>query len=78
MSIVAGRARAMMPCMSKTRGVESRSGNRAAARRLFESERLFQDFRELTPYCFRPLARCFPSFDAYERWRRAQTNPWYR
>ena len=49
-----------------------------AARRLFEAERLFQDFLELTPYPFRPLARSFASFEDYERWRRAQTDPWYR
>lgn len=68
----------MTSIMRKKRSVESRSEDRAAAHRLFESERLFQDFRELTPYRFRPLARCFASFAAYERWRRAQTNPWYR
>ena len=50
----------------------------SAARRLFEAERLFEDFKELTPYRFRPFARSFTSFSAYQRWRRAQTNPWYR
>jgi len=49
-----------------------------AARRLAEAERLFQDFRELTPYRFRPFVRSFASFAQYERWRRAQKNPWYR
>ena len=52
--------------------------NRLAAERLFEAERLFDDFRQLTPYRFRPLVRSFASFAAYERWKRAQTNPWYR
>ncbi len=64
--------------MRKLRTIESRSGDRLAARRLNEAERLFQDFRELTPYRFRPLAISFASFRAYQRWRRAQTNPWYR
>jgi hypothetical protein len=45
---------------------------------LAEAERLFEDFRELTPYRFRPFARSFDSFDEYERWRRAQSNPWLR
>jgi hypothetical protein len=48
------------------------------AHRLFEAERLFQDFKQLTPFRFRPLARSFASFGEYERWRRAQKNPWYR
>ena len=46
--------------------------------RLAEAERLFQDFRELTPYRFTPFVRTFDSFAAYERWKRAQHNPWYR
>jgi hypothetical protein len=56
----------------------SRSENIIAARRLFEAERLFLDFKELTPFRFRPLAKTFSSFAEYERWRRAQKNPWYR
>lgn len=51
---------------------------RSAAARLFEAERLYQEFRALTPYRFRPFARSFDSWAEYERWRRAQTNPWYR
>jgi hypothetical protein len=51
---------------------------RGAAARLADAERLFADFRQLTPYRFRPFARTFTSFAEYERWRRAQTNPWYR
>jgi len=50
----------------------------SAAARLFEAERLFRDFRALTPYRFRPFTKSFDSFRQYERWRRAQTNPWYR
>lgn len=50
----------------------------SAADRLDASEALFRDFRELTPYPYRPFARSFDSWDEYERWRRAQTNPWYR
>jgi len=49
-----------------------------AARRLFEAERPYLHFRELTPFRFRSFARSFDSFRAYERWKRAQTNPWYR
>jgi hypothetical protein len=45
---------------------------------LAESERLFRDFVELTPRRFRPFVRSFGSWDEYQRWRRAQTNPWYR
>ncbi len=48
------------------------------AARLYAAERLFLDFRELTPYRFRPFTKSFDSFEQYERWRRAQTNPWYR
>lgn len=51
---------------------------RGAAGRLAEAERLFADFRALTPYSYRPFARTFTTFAEYERWRRAQTNPWYR
>jgi hypothetical protein len=51
---------------------------RGAAACLEEAERLFADFRALTPRRFRPFARSFRSFADYERWRRAQTNPWYR
>jgi hypothetical protein len=45
---------------------------------LAESERLFRDFVDLTPFRFTPFVRSFDSFEQYERWRRAQTNPWYR
>lgn len=51
---------------------------RSAAARLREAERLFADFVELTPYGFKPFVKTFDSFDEYERWKRAQTNPWYR
>jgi len=64
--------------MATNRGVRSRLADRIAARRLDESERLYRDFRELTPHRFRPLARTFRSFAAYRRWQRAQTNAWYR
>jgi hypothetical protein len=46
--------------------------------RLEASERLFRDFCELTPFRYRPFVKSFTSFASYERWRRAQTNPWYR
>ena len=45
---------------------------------LAEAERLFEDFRALTPYRYRPFVKMFKSFEAYERWKQAQTNPWYR
>jgi len=51
---------------------------RSPARCLVEAERLFNDFRRLTPYKFRPFHKTFDSFEEYEQWRRAQTNPWYR
>ena len=51
---------------------------RSAAARLAVAEALFQDFKELTPFEFAPFARSFDSWEQYERWRRAQTNPWYR
>jgi hypothetical protein len=50
----------------------------SAASRLRESERLFADFVELTPFTFKPFVKTFASFAEYERWKRAQTNPWYR
>jgi hypothetical protein len=45
---------------------------------LEEAENLYRDFVALTPYRFKPFVRSFDSFDEYERWRRAQSNPWYR
>ena len=48
------------------------------ATRLAEAEQLFQDFKDLTPNRFTPFVRAFDSFAAYERWKRAQDNPWYR
>ena len=51
---------------------------RSVTARLDAAEALFQDFKELTPYRFRPFAKSFDSWDDYEHWRRAQTNPWYR
>ena len=48
------------------------------AARLAEAERLFLDFRALTPYRYRPFMKTFASFEAYEEWKRAQANPWFR
>jgi hypothetical protein len=56
----------------------ARRAPRSAAQRLVEAEALFRDFARLTPYRYRPFLRTFASFDEYERWRRAQKNPWYR
>ena len=70
--------------MSNTRSTEKPRRSRStrarlsAAQCLFEAERLFLDFKELTPFPFRPLVRSFASFREYERWKRAQKNPWYR
>lgn len=65
-----------MRSRSGTRSVRKKA--RGAWARLAEAERLFSDFRALTPYRFQPFARSFATFAEYERWRRAQTNPWYR
>jgi hypothetical protein len=51
---------------------------RSAEARLDAAETLFRDFCELTPFSYRPFVRSFDSWDDYERWRSAQTNPWYR
>jgi len=48
------------------------------AARLAEAERLFADFVQLTPYRYTPFVKMFDSFAEYERWKRAQKNPWYR
>ena len=51
---------------------------RSAGRRLEEAERLYRDFCALTPFRRpKPFTRSFDSFSAYERWKRAQRNPWY-
>jgi hypothetical protein len=55
-----------------------RAALRTPAARLREAERLFADFVELTPRPFTPLVKTFDSFAEYERWKRAQTDPWYR
>jgi len=39
---------------------------------------LYADFKELTPYPYRPFVRSLSSFGEYERWKRDQQNPWYR
>ena len=62
----------------KRRGRPPADLPRSAAARLRLAEALYRDFVALTPYRFRPFARSFDSFDQYQRWRRAQTNPWYR
>jgi len=53
-------------------------GKGEVAARLAEAERLFADFMQLTPYRYRPFTRSFSTFTEYERWKRVQTNPWYR
>ena len=67
--------------MFKARGISPRrrrAREHSAAWRLFEAERLFLDFKELTPFRCRPFARSFDSFSEYELWKRDQKNPWYR
>jgi hypothetical protein len=52
---------------------------RSAAARLAEAERLYRDFAALTPFQRpKPFTKSFDSFADYERWRRAQRNPWNR
>ena len=52
---------------------------RSAARRIAEAEQLFEQFVLLTPVPRpRPFTKSFSSMAAYERWRRAQRNPWNR
>lgn len=48
------------------------------AERLFEAEALFRDFEQVTPFEFRPFVKSFDSFEDFDRWKREQTNPWYR
>lgn len=52
---------------------------RSATARLEECERLFREFEELTPYPYpKAFTKSFATWDEYEKWRRAQTNPWLR
>ena len=68
-----------MPKGTPQRRKRARAPRAGSARaRLAEAEALFLDFKALTPYRFRPFVRSFDSFDEYERWRSAQTSPWYR
>jgi len=63
---------------SPRRPIRRRRPRPGPAAWLAESERLYRDFVELTPFRFRPFVRTFRTWDEYERWRHAQTNPWYR
>ena len=63
---------------ARRRRLRRAAAPRSAAARLYEAERLFADFAELTPYKFTPFVKSFDSFDDYERWKRDQKNPWYR
>ena len=71
-------ARYNLAVVIRSRTRRAPTAPRGAAARLAQAERLFADFRELTPYRFRPFARTFATFAAYEKWRRGQSNPWYR
>ncbi len=52
---------------------------RSPAARLAQAERLFREFEQLTPYPYpKPFTKTFETWAEYERWRRAQTNPWLR
>jgi len=68
--------------MARTKRTTSRrrrpSRSDTPAARLREAERLFEDFRALTPFAYRPFVKSFATFEAYERWKQSQTNPWYR
>ena len=57
---------------------EKRSNVDSVAQRLFESERLYEEAKELNPLKIKPLVRSFDSFEEYERWRSAQEDPWYK
>lgn len=46
--------------------------------RLEEAERLYLDFKEVTPFKYEPFVKSFDTFDEYEKWKNEQTNPWYR
>ena len=48
------------------------------SQRLFEAEALFRDFEQVTPFEFRAFVKTFDSFEAFERWKSVQDNPWYR
>jgi hypothetical protein len=62
----------------KRRPRRVRRQSRSAADRLEQAEQLFRDFCALTPFPQpKPFAKTFDSFAAYERWKRAQRNPWY-
>jgi hypothetical protein len=64
--------------MARRRSRRRRRRGDTPAARLAEAERLFLDFRDLTPYRYRPFVKTFASFEAYEEWKHAQTNPWFR
>jgi hypothetical protein len=70
--------RSRSTCPARPRRPSARKPRNQAAVWLAEAERLYRDFVALTPYRFTPFVRSFDSFDEYERWRRAQQNPWYR
>lgn len=75
---VSGRYNRLMPRPPRRRRPVQPAPLRSAAARLREAERLYRDFAALTPYRFVPFVKTFDSFDDYQRWRDAQTNPWYR
>jgi hypothetical protein len=64
--------------MPRARRTRRRRGQSLAAQRLFEAERQFLAFKELSGFRYLPFAKSFESFAAYERWKRAQKSPWYR
>jgi hypothetical protein len=64
--------------MARRRTPARRRRTHSPAACLREAERLFADFKQLTPHRFRPFVKTFSSYAEYERWKRAQTNPWYR
>lgn len=78
LSAILGSVAAPRSARQQRRTKRMSSDGRSPGARLAAAEALFQDFVAVTPYPFRPFVRSFDSFDEYERWRRAQTNPWYR
>lgn len=38
---------------------------------------LYDQFRLLTPYTYKPFVKSFKSFKEYEKWKKKQSNPWF-
>ena len=56
--------------------LERQASDENPEQRLDQSEQLLEEARQLNPRPLRPFAKSFRSFADYERWRRAQKDPW--